>query len=421
VAGLAYPLASSRQRYFGGTSNHWGGWVKPLDPIDFTRSPSAPLPSWPLPPDALNSHYSRAAAWCEVGSEDYTTGSLADPDSQLLFHGQEDFTTRLFRFSPPTRFGTRYREAVADHALVHCITDAGLIHLAVTGDGVRQARAASPDGATLDIAAERFVLAMGGIENARFLLHHNASTGASYGNASGLLGACFMDHFGFHPGYLQARTGLKYHRFRQPPENLPMMPVMTATEALQTRLDLPSICMMATPDAPSPTLPGAYFDNPGFTGAGPVPSGRYRLQMLCEPTAHAASRITLSPNKDAFGIARVVLDWRVLERDFAGIEQFLRRFAVTVGREGLGRIERPHYFTGERRQHLRSVMHHMGTTRMAEEERFGVVDPDCRVFGSRNLYLAGSSVFPRAGYANPTLTLIALADRLARHLHAGRG
>jgi choline dehydrogenase-like flavoprotein len=58
----------------------------------------------------------------------------------------------------------------------------------------------------------------------------------------------------------------------------------------------------------------------------------------------------------------------------------------------------------------------MGTTRMHADARKGVVDAQCRVHGTDNLYVAGSSVFPSGGYANPTLTLVALALRLADHL-----
>ena len=60
--------------------------------------------------------------------------------------------------------------------------------------------------------------------------------------------------------------------------------------------------------------------------------------------------------------------------------------------------------------------HHMGTTRMHASPREGVVDPDARVHGVKNLYVAGSSVFPTAGFANPTLTIVALTLRLADHL-----
>jgi choline dehydrogenase-like flavoprotein len=82
----------------------------------------------------------------------------------------------------------------------------------------------------------------------------------------------------------------------------------------------------------------------------------------------------------------------------------------------MGRLQRTRRFEGEYRERLTGGMHHMGTTRMSDTEQCGVVDPDCRVYGSENLYVAGSSVFPRVGYANPTLTIVALAERLARHL-----
>jgi choline dehydrogenase-like flavoprotein len=64
--------------------------------------------------------------------------------------------------------------------------------------------------------------------------------------------------------------------------------------------------------------------------------------------------------------------------------------------------------------------HHMGTTRMAARSGDGVVDTDCLVFGTDNLYVAGSSVFPTGSCANPTFTIVALAHRLALHLAATR-
>jgi choline dehydrogenase-like flavoprotein len=65
--------------------------------------------------------------------------------------------------------------------------------------------------------------------------------------------------------------------------------------------------------------------------------------------------------------------------------------------------------------------HHMGTTRMSRDPRHGVVDADSRVHGIENLYVAGSSVFPTSGSANPTLTIVALALRLARRIESALG
>ena len=93
----------------------------------------------------------------------------------------------------------------------------------------------------------------------------------------------------------------------------------------------------------------------------------------------------------------------------------MQLFERAVGLDGIGRVQRTRRFEGDIRRKLSSGLHHMGTMRMSDDPQFGVVDPNCRVFGSRNLYVASSSVFPRVGYSNPTLTIVALVDRLARH------
>jgi choline dehydrogenase-like flavoprotein len=416
VSGLPYPLSDSRLRYFGGSSNHWGGWCKPLDDIDFQQRSNAPLPSWPISLEDLEPHYRKSLEWCEIHSSDFDTStSISDSATELDFTKESGFTTRLFRFSPPTRFGPRYRDAIESSNLVQCVTDATLVAMDSDAETVTSVYAASPGGAQVKVIANRFVLAMGGIENARFLLHVADSGHAEFGNQSDLLGCCFMDHFGFHPGYLVTRPGLKHYRHDQ--DGVVIMPVVTLSQKQQVALDLPSVCMMLTPDAPSEQLPPAYFANPGIMEGNASEGLRYRLQLICEPTAHAASRITLTDNKDAFGINRVRLDWQILDEDYNNVEKVVNLFERAVGRDGLGRVQRTRWFEGDIRRNLSGGMHHMGTTRMSDDPRFGVVDPNCLVFGSKNLFIAGSSVFPRVGYSNPTLTLIALADRLARHIH----
>jgi len=382
VTGLPYPLSGSRLRYFGGTSNVWGGWCKPLDAIDFGQRIGAPLPSWPFALEDLDQHYRKSLGWCEIGNGDFEAGtSVAEPAKQLLFQDEAGFTTRIMRFSPPTRFGSRYLEAIESNELIHCFTHATLTSMKYKANAVSLAD----------------------------------TTGTDFGNQSELLGCCFMDHFGFHPGYLAARSGLKHYRHKQ--EGVDILPLITSSQQMQAQFDLPSVCMIITPDEPSEQLPPPYFANPGVLGSSPVESLRYHLQLICEPTAHAASRITLSGDKDAFGVGRIKLDWRILDEDYEKVEQFMRQFELAVGRNGLGRVQRTRRFKGEIRRKLSGGWHHMGTTRMSDHPKFGVVDSNCRVFGSSNLYISGSSVFPRVGYSNPTLTIIALADRLARHLH----
>lgn len=417
--GLPYPLAASRLRYFGGTSGHWGGWCKPLDRIDFESHPNSELPSWPLTLDELSPHYARALDWCEISSPDFdAASSVEDASKHLLFEPGMDFTQRLFRFSPPTRFGTRYRGDFESSESIHCFYQANLVSISHSGDRIVSARAASLDGRTLDIEAEHFILAMGGIETARFLLHTRDDRGVPFGNASGLLGQTFMEHFGFSPGYMTAPAGLRLYRHRSGKSYI--QPVITYSGDFQREHRLPSACLIASERAPSLTFPEGYFLNPGTLQQGISGMTRYHLLMICEPGIHRQSAITLSKKRDALGMRRLKLNWYLSDEDYLGAERFVGLLGRALGSQGLGRIQRTVYFEGKRRRNLTANMHHMGTTRMSDDSRYGVVNPDCLVNGTNNLHIAGSSVFPRCGYSNPTLTIIALADKLARSL-AQRG
>ena len=120
---------------------------------------------------------------------------------------------------------------------------------------------------------------------------------------------------------------------------------------------------------------------------------------------------------EAVGAPAGVTDHRVDARLEEGVELVQRLVAAS----GLGRMRKLAFHPPPPTQALSTGMHHIGTTRMARDAGEGVVDADGRVFGTDDLYVAGSSVFPTSGYANPTLTLVALALRLAGHLAARAG
>ena len=145
----------------------------------------------------------------------------------------------------------------------------------------------------------------------------------------------------------------------------------------------------------------------------------YLIWLRSEQAPNPNSRITLTDELDPLGLPRVRLDWQLSELDRRTIAQGHELLARALGAAGLGRVFLPGGTT--ERDWSRDVTggnHHMGTTRMHADPKRGVVDADCCMHGVRNLYVAGSSVFPTAGYANPTLTIIALTLRLAEELKA---
>jgi choline dehydrogenase-like flavoprotein len=156
-----------------------------------------------------------------------------------------------------------------------------------------------------------------------------------------------------------------------------------------------------------------------ITGAAPA---FYSTVFVCGAPPDPDSRVTLGEERDALGMRRVRLDWR-LPADF---ERHLTRahelLAEDLGEAGLGRVRINVGETGNdptgtpAGPTVGNGSHHMGTTRMHRDPAYGVVDENCRIHGTANLYVAGSSVFPSYGIDNPTMTIVALALRLADHL-----
>jgi choline dehydrogenase-like flavoprotein len=138
----------------------------------------------------------------------------------------------------------------------------------------------------------------------------------------------------------------------------------------------------------------------------------YQLVIRTEQAPNRDNRVTLNDDKDALGVPIADLHWTVGELENATFDALFASLAMATGQADLGRTNED----VDERNKVTGGPHHMGTTRMAADPKDGVVDADCKVFGIDNLWVAGSSVFPTSGWANPTLTLVALADRLAGHL-----
>ena len=171
-----------------------------------------------------------------------------------------------------------------------------------------------------------------------------------------------------------------------------------------------------------------YWENgPSLTAAGwsslpdkPRRFGKLELVVVAEQAPHADNRVTLSDRVDRLGsrLPRLHWEWRAIDVD--SVQRALTLLGAELSRLSLGRLEitacdgRPFLMHA-------GIHHHMGTTRMHDDPRRGVVDADCRVHDTPNLFVAGSSVFPTGGYINPTLTIMALSIRLADRLRREAG
>jgi choline dehydrogenase-like flavoprotein len=141
------------------------------------------------------------------------------------------------------------------------------------------------------------------------------------------------------------------------------------------------------------------------------------FQVIVEPAPNPDSRVSLSSTqKDALGLPRIEVDWQLDTQVRRSADRSLALIANELRQSGIAHVTLdplmelhgwPATLEAE------GTWHHMGTTRMHRDEKKGVVDADCKVHGFANFYIAGSSVFPTAGANFPTITITALALRLA--------
>lgn len=464
-AGLPYSFADGcRSRYLGGSSNCWGGWCRPLDDMDFEQRSWVPDSGWPFGKAELVPYYERAHRILQLGPNSF------EPDFWERAVGRDDvrripitgprIADTISQFSPPVRFGIDYRDDLKRAAGLDVYLHANAVDIETDPEArtVKRVAVRTLSGRAVSARARLFVLAAGGIENARLLLASDRAQPGGLGNGNDLVGRYFMDHPRVMSGSVRfaaawSRNKLydsKFHYLNPAVSahgtciaaQFTLTPAVQREEALLgSRIWFASVFPGEGTDSVQ-ALVRCYMrlrrkDESGHRlhrdllaiARNPHHAGRFafarvfhprsyisdvRFQAIVEPAPDRDSRVTLTQARDGLGMRRVSVSWhlghlvkRTFDRSFAILAEELQRNRIAdvdldepmQGREWPG--------------HLEGTWHHMGTTRMHDSPRQGVVDRDCRVHGTTNLYVAGSSVFPTAGANFPTFTLVALALRLA--------
>ena len=416
-------LTRSRLRYLGGSTNHWTGYCRPLDDIDFTVRPWVPNSGWPFPKSALEAYYEEAARILQIpvfdGNQDEGTGW----DSDSVLTNDTEFLTKQFHLSPPTRFARRYRTDLTESSSVSVYLNANVIGIDTNDAGTRvdRLRASTLSGKQIEVQSSCYVLAAGGVENARVLLMSDSVRANGVGNDHDLVGRYFMEH----PHVSDAGEVLLTRALSDPltySRRGLLRAVLCPSETLQRTHQLLNCSLMLNFDMAQDAAPAvrrvwnvlAHFEGPDE----PSPPGRppwSGCYVRAEQAPDSESRVTLSDERDALGMRRARLHWRMQSIDIDSIRRTIELLGLELGRTGRGRV-RHNIDPLAQWAEVGGGDHHMGTTRMSDVPTQGVVDRNCQVHGVGNLYVAGSSVFPTVGFANPTLTIVALALRLADYV-----
>jgi choline dehydrogenase-like flavoprotein len=430
-----WDLRRMRIRALGGTTGHWAGWCRPLMPQDFEARDYIPGSGWPLKYSDLVPWYRRACQTLEIGEFEWDGEDRADRTGRPLLAVSKNIDQRYYQFSPPTRFGPAYGPVLERADDVRVVTYANVtdIRLDQTRGRAESVVCRTLDGTTFRVNAGRYVLALGGVENARVLLASRSQQREGVANGHDVVGRYFMEHPHYYGsiGVVHASAlDLSFYRrgdsdFKRadgtPVQMLGALGLSAAVSRRERLLNFSATFLTTArpgyPKTESDALPSAVAEALVTRGVDGFQTPQ--LTVRAEQSPLRDSRITLTDEVDALGMPRVALHWRIAPQD----DEQMRRAMVILGRElgaaGLARLWVPGDAT-------RFVWrqdpggHHMGATRMGRDPAVSVVDAECRAHEVRNLYVAGCSVFTTGGDSNPTLTVVALAHRLADTLRRQR-
>ena len=454
--GPMYPIDLERREGF-----RHSGWPVDLHHLDpFYRRAQVAC--------GLGAYQYEGEAWSEPGAQPFSSPDDTLGTTVWQFADAAAFT----RVAPEAVISAPDVDAYVHASVVELLTDE-------TGQHVTALRIRCLDGKELTARARAYVLAGGGIENPRLLLLSRAVHAAGIGNEHDLVGRFFMEHPVVRCGTLTPDDRDLFNRaslygmrrvngtwvvgkLRLSEEVLRREKLLNLSALLLPRHPLHDRFRQESVDSLAALLSGArhlrlpssagkhlwnvitgldyvaavtarklsrgalfryWMPGPTLLGGRPwadLPDKdrrytHFEVLLHTEQAPDPGNRVRLSDQKDALGVPKAHLEWRWDETSIDNVRRAEAALAREFARAGLGRLDidvedgRPHLV-------IPGLNHHIGTTRMHEDPRHGVVDANARVHGVSNLFVAGSSVFPTGGYINVTLTIVALAIRLADHL-----
>jgi choline dehydrogenase-like flavoprotein len=406
--------------------------------------------------------------------------ALAEQPREMIrrFVSDRVRTDELERNSRPTNFAKRYEPELRGARGLRVLLESNCTHLAVSPEGraIEGINVATLAGNTFTVSARYVVLAAGGLEVTRLLLASRDVRPQGIGNDADLVGRFYMCHLASTVGRLQLHgpNSEVIHSYERSSDRIYCRRRFTIVPELQRELRIGNIIFrLESPPigdpahrsgalsalflahgllpyerkkwsrkvSASPALLARHLRNivadPFQTSAFAshvffqrimasrkypavtvkARTNRYSLRFIAEQVPTPESRVRLSEQRDRFGMPRIQVDWRYTDFDVRTVKCAYRVLAEELARAGVGHLD----FTDEELEQAIRLDgafdgHHIGTTRISGDPSSGVVDKDCRVHGLGNLFIASSSVFPTCSHANPTLTIVAMALRLASHL-----
>lgn len=474
------PTQLNRRRMLGGTTSVWGGRCIPLDPDDFIPGPGRsgwPVAFDEVAahfPDALDFLDAGTPDFTISAALPAPSGLLSHPtDSDVLLD-------RVERFSKPTDVWRKWGATLAKMEQVTVLHGAACTEILVSRDGNRVSglRLVTHSNKSLKVLAPIVVLACGGLETPRLLLASRSVRSCGLGNEHDLVGRFYMTHLVGSAGHLRLaapKTGCELN-YAMTSDGVYVRRLMLLSPTVRRREGLfnivfrPDIPSIGDPSHRDSILSAMYLVKrfiiaeyarrlvaegdscgvaawcehlanvalglPRLAGFGADwmrrrtfatrklpsvfvvrPDGNYPLEFNAEQSPDPESRVLLGSDLCPNGIPRLAVRWRVTEGDLALICRAYQVLEAAFKSNGLGEIQLdPDLPERIRTAVVAQAGHHIGTVRMGHDARTGVVDRYGEVWKTKGLFVAGAALFPTSGFANPTLSAVALAFYVAGHL-----
>lgn len=439
-----FPLKASRLRSFGGTTGHWAGMCSPYDNVDFIKRDWVPDSGWPIERKEMDPFYARAHKILHLGpyNYDFNYWQKELPNLNPFPLDNNVIWNKMWQFSQ-TRFGEAYKDTIVKAKNVHLYTYATVVNISANDNltSIKEVTVKNYAGRTHKVRAKHFIMACGAIQNARLLLASNSQAPKGLGNSQDVVGRYFMEHLEVASAELWLMkpfpTDLyawKYGTTKASAELAITEKVQTENKILNGTASMLSLALgrhtkprmeIWQDGDPRKSLENlfAHWDEAAKEAEkenrGNI-TRAYQFSTRIEQSPNPNSRVTLGEEKDELGMPQANLHWELNALDKRSIRRIYQLIAQQMGIAGLARVKMLDFLVDENDNSFpdstNGGWHHMGTTRMSNDPKKGVVNANCQVHGIDNLYVAGSGCFSTAGAPNPTLTLVSLSLRLSDHV-----
>ncbi len=414
-----FDLSTTRLRYFGGSTNHWGGWVRNFDIDDFKKFEKYDLSSWPIQKKSLDFYLDEACKILNI-ENNFNTFNFEMPSFNKVNYQ---------KVNEPHLFSKQYINKIKISKNIDLCLNSNLIDAVIKNKMVTKILISDFKNNKKEIKSNNFILCTGGLENSRLLLWLKKNNPNSQIYSNNNIGKYFFEHPHLHIG--DFITKLK--------------------DVKRKDSDFPAFFLQLNNDQKKNlNILGATFRFYHYPGSSNISkkiitelsclAPRYlenlynsfdkklvctgQLFLVSEQFPEISNRIELDLNNvDIFGMPKLKLFWKKGSLDKKTIITSSKILAKEFVDFNLGRISLNNKIHNdqlpidEKDGNFIGGNHHMGGTRMSKDSKSGVVDENLKVWGTKNLYVCGSSVFPRGGTCNPTLSIIQLSLRLGDYLN----